>query len=74
MGTVPEGLSDKKLLLFQEFLMIRGNCARARDEASLVGTTFPPKSAELLYTCFIGSYSNLVTGDRNPGKSILKAC
>lgn len=74
MGTVPERLRDKKLLPFQEFLMVRGNCTRACDEASLVGTTFPSKTVELIYTCFIQSYSNLVTGDRNPGKSILKAC
>lgn len=40
----------------------------------LVGTAFSTKIAGLVYMCFIQSYSNLFTRDRNPGKSILKAC
>ena len=40
----------------------------------LVGTTFSTKIAGLVYMCFLLSYSNLFTSDRNPGKSILKAC
>lgn len=39
-----------------------------------VGTAFSSKIAGLVYMCFILSYSNLFTRDRNPGKSILKAC
>lgn len=39
----------------------------------LVGTTFFTKIAGLVYMCFLLSYSNLFTRDRNPGKSILKA-
>lgn len=40
----------------------------------LVGTTFSTRIAGLVYMCFLLSYSNLFTRDRNPGKSILKAC
>lgn len=40
----------------------------------LVGTTFSTRIAGLVYMCFLLSYSNLFTRDRNPGKSALKAC
>ena len=40
----------------------------------LVGTTFSTRIAGLVYMCFLLSYSNLFTRDRNPGKSIFKAC
>ncbi|KAL6089164.1 hypothetical protein STEG23_024621, partial [Scotinomys teguina] len=49
-----------------EFIVIRGECTGSPDQASLVGTAFSSKTVGLVYTCFIRSYSNLFTRDRNP--------
>lgn len=64
-----------KLLLLQDWIVTEATpLGSLIKPPRLVGTAFSSKIAGLVYMCFILSYSNLFTRDRNPGKSILKAC
>lgn len=64
-----------KLLLFQDWIVTESTPPGPQIKLPCpVGTAFSSKIAGLVYMCFILSYSNLFTRDRNPGKSILKAC